>query len=99
MVPNPICGADISTLIFIWNGSTQELDEFIEHINKLHPNIKFTPVYDIETRSIPFLDMMVCINENRFIETDFHKKKKEKFSIFYLHLATQDIPPKIFRIP
>ena len=39
----------IDDILFIWRGSVQELEEFIDFLNKQHPHIKFTPNYDIET--------------------------------------------------
>ena len=65
-------------IVFIWHGSTDELDEFMEHINSQHPNIKFTATYDTVTKSIPFLDMMIRINEDGYLETDLYKKKTTK---------------------
>ena len=64
----------IADIFFLWNGTTHELSDFLEHINTQHPNIKFTAMYDTETRFIPFLDMVVRINENGFLEMDLHKK-------------------------
>ena len=68
----------IDDINFVWHGSTKELDHFIFHINQQHSNIKFTATYDTETRSIPFLDMVVTINENGFLETDLHRKDTTK---------------------
>ena len=68
----------IDDIFFIWSGSVSELNEFIHHLNSQHPYIKFTATYNIETRSIPFLDMVVRINENGFIETDLYKKETAK---------------------
>ena len=65
----------IDDVFFIWKGTEEELQKFIEHINKQHSHIKFTASYDIKSRSVPFLDMEVSIDDNNFIQTDLHKKK------------------------
>ena len=64
----------IDDILFIWHGSTEELSDFLDFINRQHPYVKFTATYDIKTRSIPFLDMKIQINDDGFIETDLHKK-------------------------
>ena len=64
----------IDDIFFIWQGNVDELSEFITHINQQHPFIKFTETYNVETKSIPFLDMMVHFNDDGFIETDLYKK-------------------------
>ena len=50
----------------------------MDHLNAQHPYIKFTAKYDPTTRSAPFLDMEVRIDENNLIETDLHKKETAK---------------------
>ena len=60
---------------FFWRGTEAELLSFIDHLNSQHPHIKFTATYDINTRTIPFLDMQVSINEAGFVETDLYRKE------------------------
>ena len=64
----------IDDIIFIWKGEVNELEEFITHINNQHTHIKFTATYNQDTRSIPFLNMMITINEDGYFETDLYKK-------------------------
>ena len=64
----------IDDVFFIWQSTTEELDQFIEHLNSQHIHIKFTATYNSETRTIPFLDMDVTIEESGLIETDLHTK-------------------------
>ena len=63
----------IDDILYVWDGEVQELEDFIEFLNKQHPSIKFTATYDTKTRSIPFLDMNIHINEQGFFETDLYK--------------------------
>ena len=64
----------IDDLFFIWSSSEQELLQFLDHLNSRHKHIKFTISYDIKTRSVPFLDMIVSIDNNGKIVTDLFKK-------------------------
>ena len=73
--PNPyLWRRYIDDVMFIWRGEVQELNNFIEFINQQHPSIKFLATFNVETRSIPFLDMQVTINQEGFISTDLYKK-------------------------
>ena len=49
----------IDDIFFIWRGSEEELKEFMEHCNNYHPTIKFTFNYDLNTRSVEFLDIHI----------------------------------------
>ena len=60
--------------LYRWQGPQSELLTFIEHLNKAHPNIKFTSTYNKETKTIPFLDMQVTIDEEGIIQTDLYTK-------------------------
>ena len=64
----------IDDLFGIWAGTEEELLEFVEHCNNQHSFIKFKANYDIETKSVPFLDTVVSIDQNGYIQTDLYKK-------------------------
>ena len=64
----------IDDIFFIWYGNEEELLQFINHLNTQHSYIKFTATYDIEERSVPFLDMRVFIDSEGWIQTDLFKK-------------------------
>ena len=68
----------IDDVFFIWRGTVEELEYFVKYINEQHSYIKFTPNYNIETRSVPFLDMTVKIDDNGFIQTDLYKKSTSR---------------------
>ena len=55
---------------FLWDGTEEELKEFIQHCNSFHPTIKFTFEYSFETKSVNFLDTIIWIDEDGFIQTD-----------------------------
>ena len=68
----------IDDILFFWRSSEEELLKFLEHLNAQHPFIKFTITYNTTTKSVPFLDTQVSINESGFIETDLYKKSSAK---------------------
>ena len=64
----------IDDIFFLWRGTEEELEKFIKHINSQHEHIKFTATYDRQSRSVPFLDVEVSIDEDGYIQTDLYKK-------------------------
>ena len=61
----------INDIFFIWTESEDELEGFLQRLNALHPNLKFT--HDKSKVSINFLDVTVSINGEEF-ETDLCRK-------------------------
>ena len=68
----------IDDIFFLWRSSEKELLAFLDHLNAQHPYIKFTMTYDLERKTVPFLDTQVTVNESGFIETDLYKKSTAK---------------------
>ena len=68
----------IDDILFLWTGTEEELKTFGDHLNAQHPYIKFTMSYDMVTKSVPFLDMQVTVNDQGYIETDLYKKETAK---------------------
>lgn len=64
----------------IWPKSQWKLVDFTEHLNKLHPNLRFTQ--DISTSQIPFLDILVKMEDSK-ISTDIFYKPTDTHQ--YLH--------------
>ena len=64
----------IDDLFFVWTSTEQELLQFLDHLNTRHKHIKFTISYDIKTRSVSFLDMLVSIDNSGMIITDLFRK-------------------------
>ena len=46
----------LDDFFFVWTSTVVELEFFLHHINQEQPDIKFTAIYDQETKTIPFLD-------------------------------------------
>ena len=61
-------------MFFLWEHVVEKLKSFIDTINKMHPNIKFTA--DWSKTSINFLDETVSIAEG-VIETDLYVKSTD----------------------
>lgn len=55
-----------------WNKSFEELETFHEILNTLHPSIKFTK--ETNYIQLPFLDILVKIDQNKVITDIFYKK-------------------------
>ena len=68
----------IDDVFFLWDGTEEELKEFIQHCNSFHHSIKFTFEYSFETKSVNFLDMIIWIDCAGFIQTDLFKKAGRK---------------------
>ena len=80
----------LDDLFQIFTGTTKELHQLYDEINKIHPTLKFTMVHttienepeedrcDCEkTDSIPFLDTLLKIEEGK-IYIDLFKKKTDQ---------------------
>ena len=81
-------------LFSVFNGTTKKLHEFLEEINQIHPNIKFTMDHttpETEAKedhcacerknSVPFLDTLVSI-ENNQIKTDLYRNQQTEINTF-----------------
>ena len=91
----------LDDLFFIFNGSTKQLHDLFNEVNKIHPTIKFTMNHTTpqtessENRclcdhqdSIPFLDTLCTIIDGK-IETDLYKKDTDRNQ----YLLTSSIHP------
>ena len=68
----------IDDILFWWTGTPGDLIIFINFANSLHPNIKFTCEFDFQTRTVVFLDLLIYVDENGYIQTDIHTKPNSK---------------------
>ena len=64
--------------LFWWSGTPGELLIFINFVNTIHPDIKFTSEYNFETRSVVFLDLVIQVDEHGYIQTDINTKPNSK---------------------
>ena len=86
----------IDDCFFIWPGSVEELEEFFSHMNSQSPHIKFTSSYNTETKNVPFLDILISMEEGK-IATDLYKK--EAHTPQYLHPNSCHAPHQSKNIP
>ena len=68
----------IGDIFILWNGTQEQLKEFIEQINALHPRIKFEANYSFN--SINFLDTHIYKNKNGKLCTTLHVKPTHRQS-------------------
>ena len=68
----------IDDCLFWWSGTPGDLLIFINFVNSVHPDIKFTCEFDFGTRSVVFLDLVIKVDEDGFIQTDIHTKANSK---------------------
>lgn len=101
----------LDDIIFIWLGSVDNLETYLTNINKIHPTIKFTHSYTCpfpcniteqhdcfcySSRSIPFLDTLVTIKNEKII-TDLYRKPTDRMQ--YLLPSSCHPPHTINNIP
>ena len=61
-----------------WTEEEEKLKTFIEYLNSIHSNIKFTHEYSVSLhQSLPFLDVQVHLSNNQ-IHTDLHIKPTDQ---------------------
>ena len=86
-------------LFSIWYGTTKDLHKFLNEINTIHPNIKFTLKHTSQEHpedkcdcdqasSIPFLDTSLSIRNNK-ISVDLYRKPTDRNQ----YLLTNSIHP------
>ena len=75
----------------IRSAKTREVDEILEKSNKLHTNLDFT-VERLDNGSIPFLDMLVTLQEGK-VSTAWYQKLTDSGLI----LSFRSLAPTIFK--
>ena len=71
----------IDDLFFIWKGTEQELREFFDEMNTIHPTIKFD--YEFSKKEIHFLDLMIFKDATGNLATKVYTKPTDCQA--YLH--------------
>ena len=66
--------------MFWWLGTPGELIIFLNFVNNFHPAIKFTWEYSFNTRSVIFLDLIIWVDKDGYIQTDLYTKDNAKNS-------------------
>ena len=64
----------IDVIFFIWTASEKELDDFLNHLNSFHPNLRFT--HERSRESLNFPDVIVKIQQGEFV-TDVYCKSTD----------------------
>jgi hypothetical protein len=67
----------IDDILIFWSGTEEDLETFINEINKLHHSIKFTCDYNFATKSTTFLDTTISLLNNT-INTDLYRKPTDR---------------------
>ena len=78
----------IDDIFLIWTGTKEELFNFIEHANSLHPTIRLT--FEQSTSQVAFIDVLVKLTPDNAIATDLYTKPTDK------HLTS--IPPVAIQV-
>ena len=52
----------------------QDKDSFLEHLNNIHPNIKFTSEETRPDGAIPFLDILIAPKDDGSLQTSVYRK-------------------------
>ena len=73
----------IDDIFFTSIHGEDKLKTFLENLNQLHPNKKFT--YESSTERIPFLDLCVKLSQGK-LETDLQIKLTDRYE--YLHCSS-----------
>ena len=71
----------IDDIFLLWTGTPDELNQFIEQLNQLHPTIKFDAKYS--KTAVEFLDSKVYNPTNGTLQTTLYTKPTDRQS--YLH--------------
>ena len=70
----------------IWTYSHDCLHQFFEHINTIHPTIKFE-MYQFKER-IPFLDKLVILNNNGGFQSTLYIRNQQMSLHYYMHFRS-----------
>ena len=68
-----------------WSHGLENLHRFLEHINCLHPSIKFTLEMQKEDKTIPFLDLLLILQED--VSLGHKMYRKPTHTDRYLHYS------------
>ena len=70
----------IDDIFMLWTGTEKDLLDFVEHLNKSHPLLKFKVNYNFQSKSVEFLDTIISISSDGFIKTTLYTKPGKKCS-------------------
>lgn len=70
----------IDDILILWRGDRNECDSFLEWVNNLNTNLRFTRT--LEEKSIPFLDLLIHLEGGQLRTTTF-KKPTDRNSLLH----------------
>lgn len=73
----------IDDIFGIFDGKEDELKEYHEGLNKIHPDLQFTLEYD--TQKLPFLDTLVYLDEEGNLQTTVFYKPSNTHQYLHFH--------------
>ena len=71
----------VDDILCIFN-SEQNITDFLSHINKWHPNIKFTIEWE-KHNILSFLDLLIIRQNNKYVATVYRKPTTTNLYLFY----------------
>jgi hypothetical protein len=78
----------------LWRGSRAEFLGFVAWVNSVDKDIQFTSEINWEKNEVVFLDLVISINKDGFLQTDLHTKPNAKNSLL---LQSSCHPPSVTR--
>ncbi|XP_076660227.1 uncharacterized protein LOC143363547, partial [Halictus rubicundus] len=74
----------------VWSHGRDTLDNFLQYINSLHPNIQFTMEIENTDRSLPFLDVLITRKPDGSLGQQVYRKPTHTNR--YLHASSHHHP-------
>jgi hypothetical protein len=80
----------------VWPHGKEELQEFLKHLNNIHPNIKFTMEVE-ENRCLPFLNVLISRRPDGSLGHTVYRKSTH--TDLYLHAKSEHHPAQKKAVP
>jgi len=71
----------IDDIFFIWTHGITELQNFIAHVNSLHPTIRLT--FNYSPTHTPFLDTIIYIDLHRKLQSTIYRKPTDRHMLLH----------------
>ncbi|XP_056387100.1 uncharacterized protein LOC130282654 isoform X1 [Hyla sarda] len=78
-------GRYIDDILFIWQGTLDELEQFMDALNNNNLNIHLT--HKVNKTNIEFLDIQIQADANGFIQTNLHRKSTSANTVLHASSA------------
>ena len=85
----------IDDIFLIWTHGMDSLEEFILHLNTVHPTLKFTSV--ISSTEIAFLDLTIYITDDKLC-TRLYTKDTDRHMYLNFHSEHPLEPQKVYSL-